>query len=86
MEALSVWGGEAVWTRRKHRRVVFAMKTQEMSENGSEQSDFLGAFKNTRLLGQWLLIDVWVLFFLVLLSVGSCLEDKCLNSTVCDPA
>lgn len=49
MEALSVWGGEAVWTRRKH--IVFAMKTQEMSENGSEQSDFLGAFKNTRLLG-----------------------------------
>lgn len=61
MDVPPVWGGELVWTRenRPHRRVGFAMEAQKMSENGSEQSDFLGAFRSTRLLGQLLFVSVW---------------------------
>jgi len=59
MDVHPIWRGETVWTRKKDRRVGFAMETQKLSENGSERSDFLGAFRNTRLLGQQLFFSVW---------------------------
>lgn len=61
MEVPPVWEVEAVRIRKKQRRDEFAMETQKMSKNGSEQSDFLGAFKNTRLLGQLLFVSIWFL-------------------------